>query len=139
MAQLATRSDCGITEREALLKKAKRYLESAQLLTKFGDYDSAVSRIYYATFFAAEVLLDALNLEYSSHKAVISAYGREFAQKGMLDPGFHRLLIRAFEKRQQADYMADPGFDRDEVSALLSEALAFLKAAEEWLRLRGKT
>lgn len=123
-----------MTEREALLKKAKRYLESAQLLLEFGDYDSAVSRIYYAAFFAAETLLDALKLEYSSHKAVISAYGKEFAQKGVLDADFHRLLIRAFEKRQQADYMADPGFDRDEVAELLSEAQTFLKAAEEWLK-----
>lgn len=98
-----------------------------------------MSRIYYAAFFTAEVLLDALGLEYSSHKAVISAYGKEFAQKGNLDASFHQLLIRAFEKRQQADYMADPGFDREEVSDLLSEALTFLRAASQWLKEHRKT
>jgi uncharacterized protein (UPF0332 family) len=122
-----------VTEREALLGKANRYLKSAQLLLESGDYDSAVSRIYYAAFFVAETLLDKLELEFSSHKAVISAYGKEFAQKGVLDAKFHQLLIRAFEKRQQADYMADPGFDRDEVSELLAEARMFLNAATEWL------
>lgn len=122
-----------MTEREALLGKANRYLKSAQLLLESGDYDSAVSRIYYAAFFVAETLLDKLELEFSSHKAVISAYGKEFAQKGVLDAKFHQLLIRAFEKRQQADYMADPGFDRDEVSELLAEARMFLNAATEWL------
>jgi uncharacterized protein (UPF0332 family) len=73
-----------VTEREALLKKAQRYLDSAKLLLESGDYDSAVSRIYYAAFFAAEMMLDSLKLEYSSHKTVISAYGKEFAQKGIL-------------------------------------------------------
>lgn len=127
-----------MTEREALFRKAQRYLDSAKLLLESGDYDSAVSRIYYAAFFTAEVLLDVLGLEYSSHKAVISAYGREFAQKGILDVRFHRLLIRAFEKRQQADYIADPGFDREEVSDLLSEARIFLGAADQWLKQRAK-
>lgn len=128
-----------MTEREALFRKAQRYLDSAKLLLDSGDYDSAVSRIYYAAFFTAEVLLDTLGLEYSSHKAVISAYGKEFTQKGNLDASFHRLLIRAFEKRQQADYMADPGFDKEEVADLLSEALIFLRAADQWLKQRRKT
>jgi hypothetical protein len=35
--------------------------------------------------------------------------------------------------------MADPGFDRDEVSELLSEALMFLHAADQWLKQRDKT
>ena len=55
----------------ALLRKARRYLESARLLSDAGDYDSAVSRTYYAAFYVAETLLDRLGLAYSSHRAVI--------------------------------------------------------------------
>lgn len=126
-----------MTEGAALLLKAKKYLTSAHLLSDAGDFDSAVSRIYYAGFYVAETLLDALGLSFSSHKAVISAYGQEFAQKNLLDPQFHRLLISAFEKRQQADYLAETGLDRDEVMEMLTGIEAFVRAAEDWLSSRS--
>ena len=122
-----------MTQRAALLKKAKRYLVSARLLLDAGDYDSAVSRIYYPAFYCAETLLAKAGLSFSSHKGVISAYGQEFAQKGRLDPRFHRLLIKAFGKRQHADYLAETGLGRDEVAELLAETESFIQAAESWL------
>ena len=38
---------------QALIEKARRYLRSAELLIHDGDYDSAVSRSYYAMFYSA--------------------------------------------------------------------------------------
>jgi len=38
-------------EVEDLIQKAKRYLRTAELALKDGDYDSCVSRCYYAMFF----------------------------------------------------------------------------------------
>lgn len=126
-----------MTDNAALFKKAKRYLASARLLLDAADYDSAVSRIYYAAFYVAESLLDALGLSFSSHKGLISVYGQEFAQKARLDPRFHRLLIKSFEKRQQADYLAETGLDHDEVTELLTETEAFVQAAEIWMKQKG--
>lgn len=120
-------------EREKLLGKAQRFLSSARLLTAAGDLDSAISRTYYAAFFVAEVLLDALGLSFSSHKGVLSAYGQHFARTSRLDPAFHRMLITAFEKRQQADYLAETGSDRREVEEMIQEAADFLRAARAWL------
>ena len=117
-----------------LLRKAQRYLESARLLREAGDRDSAVSRTYYAAFYVAEVLLDALGLSFSSHRAVISAFGQEFAKTGRLDARFHRLLISAFEKRQRADYLADAGLDDTEVGQLIADVESFAAAARAWLQ-----
>jgi len=39
-------------EIRALIAKAKRYLRSAELLREHRDIDSAVSRLYYAMFYA---------------------------------------------------------------------------------------
>ena len=125
-----------MTQPRSLIDKADRYLSLARLLCDAGDYDSAISRIYYAAFYIAESLLDACGLAYSSHKGVISAFGKEFAQSGRLDAYFHRLLISAFEKRQQADYLADTGLDKEEVESLLAEAGLFLAAAKSWLAKR---
>lgn len=126
-----------MTERQGLIRKAEKFLASAQMLMESGDLDSAVSRIYYAAFYVAEALLDALGLSFSSHKSVISSYGQEFSKKDRLDSRFHRFLIAAFEKRQQADYGIETGLDREEVSELLVEARAFIEAAKGWLVKEG--
>ncbi|MFP4062844.1 MAG: HEPN domain-containing protein [Halochromatium sp.] len=117
-----------------LLRKAQRYLDSARLLREAGDRDSAVSRTYYAAFYLAEILLDALGLSFSSHRAVISAFGQQFAKTGRLDARFHRLLISAFEKRQRADYLADAGLDDTEVAQLIADVESFASAARAWLQ-----
>ena len=75
---------------EALFTKARESLAAAQVLTKDGYYDFAASRAYYDMFYVASALLAVLGLSYSSHAAVISAFGREFAKSGKLDPKFHR-------------------------------------------------
>ena len=103
------------------------------MLCNCGDYDSAVSRAYDAAFFLAEALLDALGQSFSRHRAVISAYGQEFAKTGRLDPRFHRLLIAAFEKRQQADYPPESGLVASDVSVLLEDVSRFPAAALTWL------
>lgn len=58
-------------EIRAMLAKGRRYLASAELLSRSGDYDSAVSRLYYAMFYAAEALLLSRGRTYASHWAVI--------------------------------------------------------------------
>lgn len=55
-------------EVESLVKRAKRYIKSAQLLLKEGDYESSVSRTYYAMFFSAQAILLTRNLSFSSYK-----------------------------------------------------------------------
>lgn len=77
------------------LEKSRRFLRSASALLELGDPDSAVGRAYYAMFHAAEALLLSKGLEFSSHGAVQSAYGREFAKTGLLRVRFHRALLDA--------------------------------------------
>ena len=62
---------------EPLLEKAERFIRSARILAADGDFDSAASRLYYAMFYMAEALLETRGLSFSSHKAVISAFGLE--------------------------------------------------------------
>lgn len=117
----------------ALLAKAEQYIQSAQLLANSGDFDSAISRLYYAMFYIAELLLDRLGFTFSSHHAVIAAYGLHFAKTQALHPRFHRVLIDAFEKRQLGDYTVDSGLTQEDVDSLLIDATEFLTAARQWL------
>lgn len=118
---------------DLLITKAKRFIKSAEILAETGDYDSAISRLYYAMFHTAQALLEITGQTFSSHRAVISAYGQHFAKTGILDPQFHRALVDAFNQRQLGDYIAESGLHREDVEALLSSARTFMAAAEKWL------
>ena len=78
-----------MSESESLLIKANRYIRSAQVLADDGDFDSAASRLYYAMFYIAEALLEKRGFAFSSHHAVIAAFGQHFSKSGELAPRFH--------------------------------------------------
>ena len=87
-----------------ILEKAQESLAAAELLLQQGFTDFAASRAYYAMFYVAEALLLQRGLTFSSHSAVLAAFGKEFARTKELDPVYHRFLILAQEYRQQGDY-----------------------------------
>lgn len=69
-------------EQIGLIIKARESLRSAKLLASNSLSDFAASRAYYTMFYVAEAFLIAECLAFSSHGAVISAFGREFAKTG---------------------------------------------------------
>jgi uncharacterized protein (UPF0332 family) len=79
----------------ALLDKAHQSLQAAVNLKRDGFSDFAASRAYYAMFYVAEALLIEQGLSYSSHAAVIGAFGQMFAKTGKIDARFHRYLLDA--------------------------------------------
>ena len=89
-----------MNEATALIAKAQRYLRSAELLLQDGDYESSVSRSYYAMFYCAQATLLTKGRTFSSHRGVISAFGEQFIKTGIFPKEFGRELNKAFEKRQ---------------------------------------
>jgi uncharacterized protein (UPF0332 family) len=121
---------------EALITKAKDSLAAAQILIKDGYYDFAASRGYYAMFYVASALLANLGLSYSTHAAVISAFGREFAKTEKLDPKFHRWLIDAQDLRNIGDYGVGSQVPKEYAETVCDWAVQFIKAAEVLLQSR---
>ena len=70
-------------EIESLVRRAQKYLKSARILLNAEDYESSVSRVYYAMFYAVEALLLSEGLSFSSHRGVISAFGKHFIKSGI--------------------------------------------------------
>jgi uncharacterized protein (UPF0332 family) len=122
-------------EIKGMMAKARRYLDSAKLLSQAGDFDSAVSRLYYAMFYGAEALLLALGKAFSSHRAVMTAFGEHFIKSGLLPKEMHHWLHRAFEKRQISDYEFMSGISATEVMDLQEKAEKFIERAEVFLQI----
>ena len=97
---------------ELYLKKAKENLKVSRELFDKGYKDIAVSRLYYAVFYAIEALLLKKDKYFKKHSGVISHFGKEYVKKGKISNEFHRFVITLFELRESADY--EPIFDIDD-------------------------
>ena len=115
---------------QALLDKAKDSLGAARSLIRDGYFDFAASRAYYAMFYVAGALPAHLGQSYNKHAGVISAFGREYAKSGRLDPKFHRWLIDAQDFRNIGDYGIEASVSDDQANLVCEWAREFIEAAE---------
>jgi len=89
---------------QLLLKLADESHEVAENLIDMGHARFSAAQSYYTIFYLAQAMLLSKGLTFSSHSAVVAAYGKEFAKTGVLDPKFHRYILDAQERRQIGHY-----------------------------------
>jgi uncharacterized protein (UPF0332 family) len=124
-----------MTEIDSLVRKARRYIKSAELLLNDKDYESSVSRSYYAMFYAAQAALLTKELTFSSHKGVISAFGKHFIKTEIFPKEMGRELNRAFEKRQIGDYGYTFVVSDEEAIQILRYGKEFVDKVTSWLNI----
>lgn len=114
------------------LVRARRELAAAELLAEHGFSAQAVSRAYYAAFYAAEAALLTLGETRSKHGGVIAAFSQLLVRDRGLDDQAGRLLRSLFERRSQADY--DIGdVPAPEADLAVADARITVDAIEGWL------
>lgn len=113
-----------------LLLKASQSLSAAKVLLDNGFPDYATSRAYYAMFYIAEAFLEGEGMSFSSHAAVISAFGREFARTGRVPVEFHQFLIRAQDLRNAGDYGQLNAVTAEQATEQIIRAEQFLEVAQ---------
>ena len=92
------------SEIQHFLNLADESHEVAGKLIEMGHARFSAAQSYYTIFYLAQAMLLSKGLTFSSHSAVVAAYGKEFAKTGTLDPKFHRYIIDAQERRQVGHY-----------------------------------
>ena len=123
-----------MNETKSLVKRAEKYLKSAEILLNAGDYESSISRVYYAMFYVVEALLLTEGLSFSSHRGVISAFGERFVKPGIFPREMGKELNRAFEKRQLGDYEYTFVISQDEAKSMLEKGKIFTEKIISWLQ-----
>lgn len=119
------------------LRRARQELAAAELLAGHGFSAQAVSRAYYAAFYAAETALLELGESRAKHSGVVSAFGQLLIRDGQLDEQAGRLLRSLFERRSQADYELAP-VPAEEAARAVNDARLVVDAVGPWLTERGK-
>lgn len=92
----------------------------------------AVSRAYYAVFYAAQEALGALGETRSKHSGVIAAFGELAVRERGFDAATARVLRSLFRKRNEADYVLSP-VPAETAGAAIEDAERFVDAVERWL------
>jgi uncharacterized protein (UPF0332 family) len=109
------------------LKRSTNALKASEALVSEELFDDAISRAYYAMFYAAKALLirDGVTAG-SKHSAIVAAFGREYAKTGKIEPRYHQMLIEDFEWRQKADYDVFWHADRETAQGRVADAREFV-------------
>ena len=111
---------------QALMERAAESLASAQLLLDSSFYDDAVSRAYYAMFYAAKAALEVINIETRSHAGVINQFALHFIKSGRLDSQYSTMLTQAFQARQASDYDMQANTVSFEAESVIANAEQFV-------------
>jgi uncharacterized protein (UPF0332 family) len=112
------------------LNRARDALEEAKILLREDKISGAMSRTYYAMFYATLALLATRDLGSSRHSGVIALFRREFVKTGIFPPELAKSLDLAFDERIEADYRDFVVPNRDDLRALLDAAEVFITRAE---------
>ncbi|MDH5186610.1 MAG: HEPN domain-containing protein [candidate division WOR-3 bacterium] len=115
------------------IEKAEKFLTTAQHALKIGDYDSCVSRCYYAMFLMAEAVLLTKGLSASSHKGVISLFGEHFIKTEVFEKDFGKTLNDAYDERLVGDYEIGFKITKEVAKELLEKAQNFVQKLKNYL------
>jgi uncharacterized protein (UPF0332 family) len=114
------------------LERSWEELAAARLLADKGFAAQAVSRAYFAAFFAAEAALLVLGETRSKHSGVVSTFVHLLVRSGQLEEDIGRLLRSLFERRNEADY-SPVDVPAEEAEAAIQDAERVVGAVETWL------
>jgi uncharacterized protein (UPF0332 family) len=114
------------------MRRARDELAAAQLLADHGFAAQAVSRAYFAAFYAAEEALLSVGVVRSKHSGVVAAVARVLVRDHGLEPGAGRLVRSLFERRSRADYaLGDTPVD--EATQAIADASSVVAALGRWM------
>ncbi len=114
------------------LARANEELAAAQLLADHGFAAQAVSRSYYAAFYAAEEALLVIGEVRSKHAGAVAAVGRLLVGERGLEPAAGRLLRSLFERRSRADYDLG-GTPQEEATRAVADATTVVDLIRGWI------
>ena len=120
-------------EIQILLDRADESHKAAQVLLDKGFANFSAAQSYYTMYFLVEAILFSKGLRFSSHSALVAAYGKEFAKTGILDPKFHRYIIVTQKRRETGHYGRDNTVTSEEALESFQWAGEFMQAVKNYL------
>lgn len=119
------------------LDGAREALRSAQYDLDGDFYGPAISRAYYAFFYAATALLLTLDLTRSKHSGVMAVFRERFVKPGIFPVQDSHVYGDAFEVRNYTDYEMVGKADKAQSHTIVENAKRFVEHCETYLTGKG--
>ena len=120
-------------------RRSTQALQAADLLSREGFWEDAVSRAYYSILHAAKAALLVHDVETASHAGVRRMFGKHLVLTGDIEGQWSKYLSRSSDDRLMADYDAGVSFTAGESRLECQRAQAFLKRIRQYLLAKGLT
>ncbi len=120
-------------------QRATQSLRAAELLTREGYHEDAVSRAYYAILHAAKAALFVHDVATASHAAVRRMFGQYLIRTGDIERQGSSHLGESLDDRLAADYDARTFFSSEEARRECQRTREFVERIQRYLLANGLT
>jgi uncharacterized protein (UPF0332 family)/predicted nucleotidyltransferase len=132
---------------QSYIRQTRWYWKQTLYMKQGGFLDGAITRAYYAMFYAASAALYAVNVVRSKHSGIAAALSEFLVKPGFIESEYATLYTRLMNTRIQIEYGKEredePGVREFAVlpeatlEQLLADAERFIARMEHFLRERG--
>lgn len=116
-------------------QKAAQSIKEAKLLMENELNDTAVSRLYYAAFYAVNALLAINGFNPKTHSGTKSIFNKEFILTGKIENRFSDFYSFLMAKRFEADYDDFVFIDENKMQSLLAETEEFVNVINSLIKM----
>ena len=116
------------------ISRAKETLKEAAVLSQNGFYNTAVTRLYYACYYATEALLLKDHIQAQTHSGVKTMLAMHFVSTGKIPVAIGKTLSTLYEKRQSSDYDDFVYCSQTDVDELTVKAVEFIQTIENLIK-----
>lgn len=111
---------------EYRLNRATETLQEIEIHLENGLFNTAINRLYYASYYAATALLLYNDIKASTHSGVRQMLGLHFIKTGKIPSDLGKVFTDLFDKRHASDYDDFISVSREDVEDLLPSATEFI-------------
>jgi len=127
-----------IEERNELVKyrlsKAKNTIDEVEILLENKLWNTALNRLYYASYYAVIALLVNNEIQVQTHAGVRQMFGLHFIKTGLIDKKLGRIFSELFDKRHTGDYDDFIEITFDDVIELVQPSKDLILAIEKLIK-----
>jgi len=123
----------------AYLTRSHEDIDTARLLLANGRYKVALTRAYYAIFYAASAMLLSEGIKRSKHSGVQSAFRQSFIKSGVIEAEYSDIYGAARDARELSDYELWFMPAEEFAEIIIADAERFVARMERYLREAGAT
>jgi len=121
----------------AYLTRSHEEIETARLLLANGKYKVALTRAYYAIFYAASAMLFSEGIKRSKHSGVQSAFRQFFIKPSVIEVEYSDIYGAARDARELSDYELWFMPAEEFAETIIADAEKFVVRMERYLRKVG--